>query len=187
MRRARTLVAAALLASAAQQPLRAEEPATATPAPTLPTPYSAEQIRDAWQPGLVVEMRTTAEEGVSGERLTVVTATSETGTIRQEALDASGALREPAGEFTSTWTELRDHALFEAATATRGRAECHSGLGPLPGWRYVVSQPDGRTLSMCFADAAPGPPVEYERLEGGEAISRTEHTRYERPSSGAKP
>jgi hypothetical protein len=186
MRRTRTLVAAALLASAAQ-PLRAEEPATAPPAATLPTPYSAEQIRDAWQPGLTVEMRTTAKEGASGERLTVVAATPEICTIRREALDASGALREPAGEFTSKWSELRDHALFEAATATRERAECHSGLGALPGWRYVVAQPDGRTLSMCFADAAPGPPVEYERRQGGEAISRTEHTRYERPSSGAKP
>jgi hypothetical protein len=175
------LLGAALLAGSAQ-PLRAEDPAPA-PAATLPTPYSAEQIRDAWQPGRVVEMRTTSAEGVSTDRMTVLSATPESVTMRRESLDASGALREPAGEVTATWTELRDHELFDAATATRERAECKSQLGALPGWRYVVSGPEGRSLAMCFADATPGPPVEYQRSRGGETISRTEHTRYERPSA----
>ncbi len=158
--------------------------ADAPPAPpaTLPTPFSAEQIRDAWQPGMRVEMKTVEAGAESSVRMTVVAATPESVTIRSEALDAKGAPSAPPQESTAKWGELRDHALFPADKASRERAECRSALGAMPGWRYVVAQPEGASLTMCFADAAPGPPVEFELKRGGELLSRTEHTRYERPS-----
>jgi hypothetical protein len=153
--------------------------------PTLPTPYTAEQIRDAWQPGFRVEMRS-AEAGVTTlQRMTVVSATPETVTIRSESLRADGEPSEPARESTAKWTELRDHASFPATKATRERAECHSQLGAMPGWRYAVALADGGALTMCFADATPGPPVEHETRREGKLLSRTEHTRYGRPASGA--
>lgn len=183
MRSAFALMAAtcAALAGAAC----AESPVAGTPAAILPTPCSAEQIREAWQAGLRVEMRSTAGV-VSSQRMTVLAATPETGTIRSEALDAHGVLTAPAEESTVKWSELRDHALFPADKATRGRAECRSRLGVMQGWRYSIPQANGDTLAMCFADATPGPPVEIELKRGEQVVSRTEHTSYERPASGAE-
>jgi hypothetical protein len=161
--------------------------ADAPPAPpaTLPTPFSAEQIRDAWQPGFQVEMKTTEAGAESSLRMTVIAATAESVTIRNEALDGRGGPAAPPQDSIAKWSELRDHALFEASKASRERAECRSALGAMPGWRYDVPQQGGALLSMCFADAAPGPPVEFELKRGSELLSRTEHTRYGRPN-GAK-
>jgi hypothetical protein len=159
---------------------RAESPPE-PPVSYLPTPYSAEQIRDAWQPGLVVETRTTSTGAETTERLVVVAASAERVTIRREPL-AAGAAAEPAArELTATWAELRDHARFAAKDATRERAECRSALGVQPGWRYATRNEHGDALTMCFADATPGPPVEYETRREGKLLSRTEHVRYERP------
>jgi hypothetical protein len=156
------------------------------PAPTLPTPYTAEQIRDAWQPGFRVEMRSTEAGAATLQRMTVVSATTEAVTIRSEALRENGEASEPAREVTAKWAELRDHGLFEATKATRERAECRSRLGSLPGWRYATTTANGDALTMCFADATPGPPVEYETRREGKLLSRTEHTQYGRPASGAQ-
>jgi hypothetical protein len=179
MRRGPHLALAALAVATAAL---AEEPALPQ---FLPTPYSAEQIRDAWQPGFRVEMRTTEASVATLQRMTVVSATAETATIRSEALGANGEASEPPRETTTRWDELRDHARLPAAKATRERAECRSSLGAMAGWRYRVALANGDTLTMCFADATPGPPVEFETKREGKLISRTEHTQYERPS-GAK-
>jgi hypothetical protein len=39
---------------------------------------------------------------------------------------------------------------------------------------------------MCFADATPGPPVEYETRREGALLSRTEHVYYGSAPSGAE-
>jgi hypothetical protein len=172
--------AALALAAFADSPGAAHAPAT------LPTPYTTEQIRDAWQPGLSVEMRVIAAGGESRRRLTVVSATPDAVVIREESVAANGAASEPPTESSARWSELRDHALFEASKATRERAECRSQLGAMPGWRYVVPQADGSTVTMCFADATPGPPVEYEAARDGKRLLRMEHTTYGRPKNGAE-
>lgn len=163
----------------------AQAPAPSPGAATLPTPYTAEQIREAWQPGFSVERRTTEAGAETRSRMTVLSATPEASVVRTERFAASGEASEPPIEWSASWSELRDHALFEAANAKRERAECRSQLGPMPGWRYIVPQANGDTLTMCFADATPGPPVEYETLRGGAVISRTEHLNYARPPGGA--
>jgi hypothetical protein len=164
----------------------AEPPTPPDSSATLPTPYTAEQIRDVWRPGFRVEMRTTEAGVVSSQRMSVLSATPEACTIRVEALGAHGEGAAPPRESTAKWSELRDHALFSAANTTRERAECRAPLGAMAGWRYVVAREHGETLTMCFADAAPGPPVEFETARGGEVVSRTEHTSYERVTNGAE-
>jgi hypothetical protein len=162
----------------------ADAPAASPAAAMLPTPYTAEQIREAWQPGFSVEMRTTGAVGETRSRMTVLSATPEAGVVRSESLAANGKPSEPPSEFTARWSELRDHALFEAAKATRERAECRSRLGAMPGWRYSVARTNGEMLTMCFADATPGPPVEHVTIRDGAVLSRTEHLNYGRPASG---
>jgi hypothetical protein len=170
---------ACLLAVVLAPAARAEAPPQAA---FLPTPYSAEQIREAWQPGLRVETHTSDENGASRRRLSVLAADAEGCTIRSEALAAEGSPGGEVRDFSSRWSELRDHARFEAAKATRERAECRSGLGAQPGWRYATTDSTGAAVTMCFADATPGPPVEHEVQREGRRISRTEHTHYGRPS-----
>jgi hypothetical protein len=181
----RALVAAFALGTAAH----ADAPAPqTTPAEMLPPPFTAEQIRDVWQPGFQVEMHTRAGQQESRLRMTVIAASAEGGTIRREVLGPDGAPEQPTQDVAAKWSELRDHALFSSAVATRERAECRSQLGTQAGWRYVVAQANGDTLAMCFADAAPGPPVEYETRRAGELISRTEHTHYgAKSAAGEKP
>jgi hypothetical protein len=175
-----TPAAIALACAALAVPALAQTP----PSATLPTPYSAEQIREAWQPGFRVEMRTTQAGAESRSRMTVISATPESAVIRSEEIAASGAASAPPAEVTATFSQLRDHALFDATKASRERAECRSQLGSMPGWRYVTTDPSGAVLTMCFADATPGPPVEYQTTRDGAVVSRTEHVRYgELPSS----
>jgi hypothetical protein len=176
MRRATSLALAAAACAAAAL---AQEPAAP---PFLPTPYSAEQIREVWQPGFQVETKTTDAGGESLRRLTVVAASAEGCTIRSEALSAQGSTTGEPRELRSSWEELRDHARFAASKATRERAECRSPLGALPGWRYATTNANGDALAMCFADATPGPPVEYEVHREGKRISRTEHVQFGQPS-----
>ena len=114
--------------------------------------------------------------------MTVLSATPESCVVRSDYFAASGEASEPPSEFTARWSELRDHALFEAAKAARERTECHSQLGAMPGWRYKAPQANGDTLTMCFADATPGPPVEFETIRAGAVLSRTQHVNYGRPS-----
>lgn len=176
MRRCRLALVA--LAAAAALVTHAEEtptPAPAPAAPTLPTPYSAEQIREVWGVGLRLEQRTVEGEQRSGSRMTVIASSAERVTVRVEPVGGTGEPR----ELSATWPELRDHALFPAATSTRGRATCRSGLGDLPGWRYTTPAEDGGMLTMCFADATPGPPVEYETTRDGALVSRTEHVSFQ--------
>jgi hypothetical protein len=46
----------------------------------------------------------------------------------------------------------------------------------------VTRDEKGDTVTLCFADATPGPPVEVEVQREGKLVSRTEHTHYGRPS-----
>jgi hypothetical protein len=148
----------------------------------LPTPYTWEQIRDVWRPGYVTELRSVEGDVATRLRFTVLASTADRVKIRQEALGADGAPSGAPQDAEARWTELRDHAAFPAALATRERADCHSPLGTLPGWRYVVRKPDGDTSTFCFADATPGPPVEVERRHGDVLVSRMERVSNERPS-----
>lgn len=155
------------------------------PIEMLPTPYTWEQIRDTWRPGYATELRTVVGETSTRRRLSVVAATEETVTIRSEKLGEDGKPSGPPQDGEARWTELRDHAAFPVAITTRERADCRSPLGTLPGWRYVVSKPNGETATFCFADATPGPPIELEQRRGDAFVSRMERVSIERPS-GAK-
>lgn len=133
----------------------------------VPTPYTAEQIRDAWVEGFEV---TTRSRSAVGEifTLTRVIAWSEVGFGMVEIeLDAQGRPMERDPDVISgTWVELRDHARFPAASASRARAVWDTPLGRLAGWLYRVEDEEDAT-EFFFADDHPGPPVVSRRLGEG--------------------
>lgn len=147
-----------------------EPPAVTTP-DTLPTPFSAEQIREAFRPGLSLVMESSTAAGPVRERWDVLSSDAHGMTLRT-TLPADGETPEVA-ERRHAWTVLRDHAAFPAATATRSRATLRSPLAraPLEGWRYdIPGEGDVRTVFL-FADAFPGPPLRVETFRDGEVLA----------------
>lgn len=132
----------------------------------LPTPFDADQIRDEWVEGLALVMHTQDPTGESWERWRVVAADAEGADIEFTAVDAEGnALGEPRVERAS-WADLRDHAKYPAAIATREQVTRDTALGQLEGWLYTVR--DGATGSeteMFFANKLPGAPLEMRMMK----------------------
>lgn len=144
-------------------------PAAAAEA-SLPTPYSAEQIRDAFVEGLEYVLEVTTPRGVVATRTRVLESSAESVLLEAQPLGENGEPDGEAAEQTAEWTELRDHARFPAEVASRERATRETALGELEGWLYRAEAPDGSVSELFFADAYPGPPVEYLRTMDGEAI-----------------
>lgn len=126
----------------------------------LPFPYSADEIRHAWQQGLVLTVETVSPQGTQRQRWTVRSADAEGADIEYANLTADGSVAgEPAVQ-RATWTELRDHATFAAATASRQKVQRKTALGKLNGWLYtVVDEAAGTTTELFFADGMAGAPT----------------------------
>jgi hypothetical protein len=136
----------------------------------LPTPYTAEEIRDAWRVGFEVTTRVRAAEGETYSRTRVLEWTEEGFRMSEQAVDAAGASAGDEESFYSgTWVELRDHARFRTSSATRERVERDTPLGRLEGWIYRVRSDDGES-EFFFADGLPGPPVDYAKTRAGENV-----------------
>ena len=154
----------------------AAEPPGGEPAPapeveqeaqTLETPFTAEQIRDEWTPGLTIVFRFVFPDRQEFQRWTVVEADDDRAVIQYLPLDDQGQPIGPAEHAPSRWAELRDHARFPAADARRERGSRETPLGAFEGWLYEVRDPETQTLSRYFfADELPGAPVWMETLSG---------------------
>ncbi|MEM7585520.1 MAG: hypothetical protein AAF560_19170 [Acidobacteriota bacterium] len=144
---------------------------------TLPTPYTAEQIRDEWTRGFWLDTRVTTPEGTKSSRMEVVSWSEAQVEMREVPLsEVDGEMKpgEPGPTQTATWEQLRDHASFPQASAERQRETRKTELGELEGWVYRVKGPDGSTSEFFFADRYPGPPVSYGRAMEGKRMFRVE-------------
>lgn len=163
-------------------PGAAAEPSDAV---MLETPFTAEQIRDEWTPGLRLLMRRSTPGEVRLERWTVLRADAEGCEIEFAAVDASGAVSGEPVVQRSTWVELRDHASFPAAGATREWVTRETALGSMEGWLYRVPDEGTGTISeFFFAPALPGAPVQMRAFEGEQVVfelEQVERTRTPQP------
>jgi len=139
-----------------------ETDATKAQPETLPLPFTAEQIRDEWIPGLQLKMLRRLSEAQELERWTVLTADAAGVEIEYVSLDTLGnVVGEPRVERT-TWTALRDHASFPADQALREEITRTTDLGELEGWLYTMNDPEAGTVTeFFFAKDLPGVPVEF--------------------------
>lgn len=153
----------------------------------LPAPFTAKQIRDEWVPGFELIMRRQTPAGVSFERWRVVAADLDGVEIEYTPVDGGGdQIGEPATR-TSAWTELRDHASYPAASATRSREVRETPRGRLTGWRYMVEDSDAGTVSeLFFADAMPGAPVEMTVRRDGQPVLELAQVERSRPATPAQ-
>ncbi len=152
----------------------------------LPTPFTAEQIRAEWVEGFRLTMRRWEPAGEKLERWRVVAADAEGVEIENATVDADGAVVGEPVTRRSSWTELRDHASFPAAVATRSRATRSTSLGELEGWLYAVAGPEaGMTSELFFADSLPGAPVQMTAWQDGRKVFELEQLDRERPPGTA--
>ncbi len=156
------LLACAPKTAAPSAPTDAPTAPAATAPETLPTPYTAEQLRAAMPVGTTMRYRLDAAEQPTMEQRWVVTAADEqTCTIASTMHDPqSGELKVDEGAETSAWTELRDHAAFPPGLTTETSEEIDIPAGHFATRVYHVRQPDGPIRHFWFAPELPGPPVQ---------------------------
>jgi len=145
-------------------------------------PFTAEEIRGEWVEGFRLLIRRTTPEGASVERWTVVSADDEGAEIEYAALDEDNNVTESAVR-RATWVEVRDHASFPAATATREWVTRSTGLGTYDGWLYRVSGDGGAVEEYFFVPSLPGAPVQMKIVTGDHTVFELEQVARLRPDA----
>ena len=120
----------------------------------LPTPFTADEIREATGSGTVIRLLLEGPDGPLGEHVN-----------RFRETDAEGATldrwdaEDPKAIVSSrvTWAELQGHAAFDAGTTSVSTVSLSSPLGELTCRKYDTE--DG---VFWFSIAHPGMPVLYE-------------------------
>lgn len=150
----------------------------------LEQPFTAEQIRNEWVPGLRLLMRRTSPEETRIERWTVVAADDDGADIEYATIADDGSIVGEPSVARSTWVELRDHASFPAAFSTREWVARTTQLGDFEGWLYRVAEDGAATVQeYFFVPELPGAPVEMRILEGDATVFELEQTARLRPEA----
>ena len=139
----------------------------------LPTPFSADQIRDGCPAGRTIHIREEAAgEPPTFRRLVFTEVGPETAETESQSTDADGW---PIGEpthGTSTWLDLQRHASQPEDVTTVREVVLALPFGDMDCWLYVVRRPDAE-LRFWFAKALPGMPVQVEEWVDGALAGRT--------------
>ena len=148
----------------------------------LRRPFTSDEIREEWVAGLTILMQTQTGQGGALERWKVTSVDEEGADIEFSQVDRDG---KPSGEprlARSTWEDLRNHATFPAASATREEMTLKTALGELDGWFYTVRDDvAGTQTEYFFAKTYPGAPVQMRVMSNGEPIMELAQIERQRP------
>jgi hypothetical protein len=141
-----------------------------------PTPYTAEQIREANPRGtrLVFRLEQTGEPTVLNV-MVFVDSDAQAAVTESRVLSLSGDPIGDVGRSESTWVAFRDHGAFPADRTRRVRATVTVPAGTFDVWRYTVQPGTGQgeaVTDFWFALDRPGPPVLMETRTGSEMTLR---------------
>ena len=136
----------------------------------LPTPFTADEIRDASRPGRTVRSLVVSAGAEPHVRVMRVVSSDADGGERDFWTETPDRrpLSDPERE-QSTWLELQAHASMPA-DITR----IHEETIVIPAGRYDClryTRADGEMVdTFWFAKSAPGAPVRFEKRRGGELV-----------------
>ncbi|MFJ4223784.1 hypothetical protein [Microbacterium sp. NPDC089695] len=120
----------------------------------LPTPFTADEIRDATGTGKTIRIRVDRPDGTHALRVNLFRdADAEGATLERWDESAPGDV----AANRVTWTELQGHAAFDATTTRVSSETITTELGDLVCLRYDTT--DG---VFWFSLEHPGMPVRYE-------------------------
>src|SRR6266568_762233 len=159
------------LSHPAQPRLRADLPMTSDPhhlqPDHLPTPFTADEIRAACQPGRTLRslvVRPNSDPIVRVTRFVSADADGAEQDSWEETPD--GARLGEAKRRRSTWLEFQEHASFPAATTERSAEEIEIPAGRFACLRDVAR--DGDSIqTFGFARSVPGMPLRFDEHVGG--------------------
>jgi hypothetical protein len=150
----------------------------------LEQPFTADEIRDEWVPGLRLLIRRSSPDGEVLERWTVVAADDDGADIEYAVLDEAGQVVGEPQVQRSGWAELRDHASFPAAISSREWITRSTALGTFDGWLYSVQDDTIDTVNQFFfVPSMPGAPVYMRTVEGDDVVFELEQTARLRPDT----
>jgi hypothetical protein len=139
----------------------------------LPTPFTADEIRRACQPGRTVRALVEEDGGEPYVHVTRFVAATEEGAEEEswnERPDGS-ALSERVRR-RSTWLEFQEHASFPAVMTSIAEEDVEIPAGRFEMLRYT--QRDGSAVrTFWFAKSAPGMPLRFEEWDEGRLVYRS--------------
>lgn len=143
---------------AKQQP--SAPPPQANEAGMYPTPFTADQIRDATKAGRTYKYKIEAEGSPSGERVMTFV-----------KVDAEGAdlVTDGSAPKRVTWEELRKHAEFPKPVVSTRSEKTTTPAGTFDCVVYVVQSP-GEIRTFYFAKDLPGAPVLFFTEKDGKRV-----------------
>ncbi len=159
------------------EPAPEATPAPAEPEATAPTPYTAEEIRDASKVGREWQYRIVKGDVTEWSIMTMTAVDAEGATIRSTVRGAEGQEVGEAKESRATWDELRLHASFPAAATEIADDEAGAPGGPYDCKRYTVSR-DGGTATFWFANDLPGAPIKMTVEKDGAVVETRQLMKY---------
>lgn len=138
----------------------------------LPTPFTADEIRQGCPDGRLIRLRIEADGQLVGFRTNRFSAGDADGaTLESQRFAADGTETGPPEADRVTWRQLQAHAAFPAASTTRLAETIETPLGMNECLRYT--RVDGDEVStFWFARALPGMPIRFESEAGGRVTSR---------------
>jgi hypothetical protein len=135
---------------------------------TLPTPFTADEIRAGCPDGRIIRMQIEVDGRVVGTRThRYRDGDAEGTTTESQSFDGDGGPIGLAETERSTWLELQRHASFETDRTTRVAEALDGPLGRLECLHYRRTNQDGSTSDFWFAHAAPGMPIRYRTVAHG--------------------
>lgn len=139
-----------------------------------PTPYTADQIRDATRVGRSYEFRVEVPGQPTKRRLLTFTKVDDAGgDVRTDVLDDDGKVTEPSKTNHAAWDELRRHAEFPKSLVTISDAPAVTlPAGTFECLHYAVKE-EGSESHFFFAKSLPGAPVLFYTEKGGARVMTT--------------
>jgi hypothetical protein len=135
----------------------------------LPTPFSAEEIRQGCPVGRRIVWKIVAGQGAppAYQRMLFVESDADGAMVESVTVSESGEAIGAAKSGRSSWPELQAHGSYPKEGSLLAPLEdVGSPLGEQrPGWFYRVAKADGTALLVWFEEGRAGPPVRLEQRD----------------------
>ncbi|WP_139415834.1 hypothetical protein [Agromyces laixinhei] len=131
----------------------------------LPTPFTADEIRDASGSGKTIRILVEEPGGETFERVNRFSDCDDEGaTLERWRVAVDGEVDGEVASGRVTWRELQGHAAFAAERTTLTEETLELPIGSVECLRYDTRDetPDAPIETFWFARAFPGMPVRYE-------------------------
>jgi hypothetical protein len=139
-----------------------------------PTPFTADEIRDACRPGRTITVRVEAGGEDPVHRVTRYLECDDTGaTMERSRQSPDGALLDEPEVDRVLWLDLQSHASFPAGDTTIEPEHVETAIGALGCLRYTVRRGDTENV-FWFATDLPGMPIQMLTRVAGQVVMTAE-------------